>query len=75
VCPAGSEVQTLLFPRPKFSVAEAKDWARRHGMKFGDVDVKDKYIHLRQADPSGFRRLRNVKFGDRLRAVVGWVKC
>lgn len=74
-CPAGSEVATLLFPRPAFSVAKAKEWAGREGFKFGDVDVKDRYIHLRQQDPSRFRRLRNIKFGDKLRAVVGWKKC
>src|SRR5579883_1684457 len=46
-----SEVQSLLFRRPAWTVAKAKSWARAHGYKFGTVEVTDKYIHLPQLDP------------------------
>ena len=75
-CPAGSRPQTLLFPTYKFTVAEARAWARRHGWKSDDVDVKEEYIHLRQEDPSHFRRIRTVHFGGSgVEARVGWKKC
>lgn len=75
-CPAGSKVQSLLFPRERFTVAEAKAWAKRHNWHSGDVDLKSDYIHLRQEDPRGFRRVRTVYFGGSgVEARVGWKKC
>jgi hypothetical protein len=75
-CPSGSTMQTLLFPRPTFSVAEAKAWAKKSGFKSSDVDIKDNFIHLRQADPSLFSRMRNIPLGERgIEGVVGWRKC
>jgi hypothetical protein len=72
----GSKVQTLLFPRDRFTVVEAKSWAARHDWKYGDVDVTREYIHLRQRDPSEFRRIRTIHMGGRgVEARVGWVKC
>jgi len=75
-CPAGSRVQSLLFPRYRFDVAGAKAWSERHGWRSDDVDVKDEYIHLRQEDPSRFERIRTVQFGGSgVEARVGWHKC
>lgn len=72
-CPAGSEVQTLLFPTSRFTVAAAKAWAARHNWKYSDVDVKPEFIHLRQADPSRYRRIRTVYMGGSgVQARVGW---
>ncbi len=57
MCPAGSQVQALLFPTDRFTVAEA-------------------FIHLRQQDPKGFRRIRTVFFGGSgVKARVGWKRC
>jgi len=65
-----------MLPRPKFTVASAKAWAKRHGLKYGDVDVKEDFIHLRQDDPSLFKRIRTVHFGKTgIEARVGWKKC
>ena len=75
-CPAGSRPQTLLFPRDRFSVAQAKAWAARHRWRHDDVDVKPDFIHLRQADPVQFRRIRTVHFGGSgVLARVGWRAC
>lgn len=76
LCPSGSRVQVLLFPRHRFTVATAKAWAKKHDWKSGDVDVTDAYIHLRQEDPSHFRRIRTVFLGGRgVEARVGWPVC
>lgn len=75
-CPAGSRVQTLLFPRDRFTVSEAKAWATRHDWKSGDVDVTSDFIHLRQENPARFRRIRTVRMGGRgVQARVGWERC
>ncbi len=78
MCPAGSQVQTLLFPMPKFNLESAKAWAKKHGWKTGDVDIGERFdfIHLRQEDPARFRRVRTIHFGGSgVMARVGWVKC
>lgn len=76
LCPSSSQVQTLLFPKDRFTVAEAKHWATEHDWKSGDVDTKGEYIHLRQASPGKFRRIRTIHMGGRgVEARVGWAKC
>lgn len=70
-----SLVQSLLFPRPKFTVESAREWAVRHGWYKDDVDVKDKFIHLRQRVPGRFKKIRTVYFGGSgVQARVGWLK-
>ena len=76
VCPTGSRVQTLLFDKDRFSLSDAKAWARRHNWKASDVDEKENFIHLRQEDPSHFQRIRTVYLGGRgVQARVGWPVC
>jgi hypothetical protein len=76
LCPAGSKVQALLFPTERFSVAQAKAWASKHDWKSGDVDETHDFIHLRQDEPSSFRRIRTVFLGGRgVQARVGWPTC
>jgi hypothetical protein len=65
----GGRVQTLLFPRDKFTPATATAWARSHGFKSGKTDVTDKYIRIRQLPPGG--RMRTIQFQNTpIRAVV-----
>jgi hypothetical protein len=76
VCPEGSRVQALLFQKDRFSLAQAKAWAKRHEWKAGDVDETQDFIHLRQEDPSRFERIRTVFFGGSgVQARVGWPVC
>jgi hypothetical protein len=66
-------VQSLLFDRRFFDVSRAREWAKRHDRLYGDVDVKDNFIHLRQEDPSRFKRYATIPFGRRgIVARVGW---
>ena len=75
-CPIGSKVQTLLFPRDRFTVSEARAWASRHRWRSDDVDLKTDFIHLRQEDPGLFRRVRTVHLGGSgVQARVGWKVC
>ena len=66
------KVQSLLFPRDKFTTAQAKAWAKKHGYKHGKVDVTAHYIRMRQRDPSDFKTERTIPLGDSgVKAVVG----
>lgn len=46
-----TELQTLLFDRGLWSKAEAKEWAREQGFRYGKVDMKPNTFRLRQMDP------------------------
>lgn len=51
-----SRVQTVLFPKNKFTIGQALAWIRRHGFieNFHNkgVDITDKYLRYRQFDPN-----------------------
>ena len=71
-----TEVQSLLFPVALWTVARAKAWAKRNGKRYGDVDVTEQYVRLRQADPGEFRRMRTKCLMRRkgrcvIKAVIG----
>jgi hypothetical protein len=50
--PHPARIQSLLFDRDLFTVAKAKDWAHRHGFRYGQVEEGPTTIRLRQFDPS-----------------------
>lgn len=72
-----TEIQSLLFPRPQWTVARAKAWAKRNDFRRGDVDVTEGYVRLRQRDPADFRQHRVIPLGKphrrtgQLKAVLG----
>lgn len=70
----GTEVQSLLFARPQWTVREAKVWAQAHDYRYGDVDVTDAYVRLRQFDPAAGLQKRTITFGKGIKAVVEQVK-
>jgi len=75
-CPTGSVVQSVLLPRGKFTVEEARSWARHHNFKASKVDVTSRFIRLRQRDPKSLGRMRTIHLGSGgVEAVVGWKHC
>lgn len=70
----GTEVQSLLFSRPQWTESRAKDWARDHDYRYGNVDVTDNYVRLRQFDPVRGTQKRTITFGDGIKAVIEQVK-
>lgn len=67
-------MQSLLFPRDRFTPSSAKAWAKKHGYRTGKVDVTAEHVRLRQASPSSFKRMRTIKMGRDVKAVVGWTR-
>lgn len=70
----GMTVQSLLFPKDKWTAAAARAWIGTHD-EFADhgVDETADYYRFRQVDPAAFAdgSLRTIDFGTDLRAIVG----
>ena len=70
----GTEVQSLLFSRPEWTPGKAKTWAKGHDFRYGNVDVTDNYVRLRQFDPVPGTQKRTITFGKGIKAVIEQVK-
>jgi hypothetical protein len=70
----GTEVQSLLFARPRWTEGKAKSWAKDHDYKSGQVDITDNYVRLRQFDPIAGTQKRTITFGDGIKAIIEQVK-
>ena len=44
-------LQTVLFPRSKFSMYDATMWLLAHGYTAHKVDITKKFLHYRQREP------------------------
>lgn len=70
-------VQSLLFPKDKFSEDQCRSWIKAHG-GFGDygMDETENLYRFRQYDPEYFSRFRNAELdsGTGVMAVYGVVK-
>jgi hypothetical protein len=64
-------VQSLIFPRDRWTKAEARAWLKSHGYKSRSVDETSQSWRFRQEDPDQFDVLRTKAFGDNIKAVVG----
>jgi hypothetical protein len=72
----GMTVQSLLFPKDKWTAETARAWIGQHaddGLADHGVDETDDYYRFRQADPASFAEgsLRTIDFGADIRAIVG----
>jgi hypothetical protein len=69
-------VQTLIFDKEKFTVEQAKKWARDHDFKDDSVDETEDSIRLRQRDPGDFIEgsFRTIELTDGVKAVIGRLK-
>lgn len=75
-CPSGMKAQTLVFPKSRFTKAQAKAWAKKHGFRSSKVDAKGPSYRLRQAAPSSYRKgmFRTISMGPDVKAVVACPK-
>jgi hypothetical protein len=70
-------VQTLLFPKTRYSEKEACEWAKHHGFHCTKVDDAEHFWRVRQQTPSRFEKdsFRTVAFGEGgIEAVIGHLK-
>jgi hypothetical protein len=71
-CDTGLSVQSLIFDKKYFNASKSKDWAKSHGYKFNDIDVKDNTFRFRQDSPNKFDKdiFRTIAFRKGIKAVV-----
>lgn len=47
-------IQSVKFPKDKFTVSEAKEWLKEHKFKYGKVDNRGKFYKFKQVNPNEF---------------------
>jgi hypothetical protein len=69
-------VQSLIFDKKKFTVEQAKKWAKDHDFRNDKVDETPDSIRLRQKDPADFIEgsFRTIELTDGVKAVIGRLK-
>ena len=67
------EIQSLIFPKNKFSESEARRWAKSHGFKAPKTDMTKNSIRIRQLSPSKIKSgdtCRTIPLGSDVKAVL-----
>jgi hypothetical protein len=68
-----SEVQSVVFSRPKWRSAEARAWLKKHGfLSDGKLDMKPTQLRYRQRPPSRYKRFVSKRGGPGILLVVGF---
>lgn len=69
----GTEIQSIIFPKGKFTESEAKSFIDRNDFKRPKVDETEDSYRFRQKDPSLFKRFRTIALPDSggVKAVIG----
>ena len=63
--PNPSDIQSIKFERKSWTVARAKAWAKKHGLRYGDVLHDSRFIVLRQHEPDKSSRYAMKKLGKK----------
>ncbi|MFQ5788329.1 MAG: hypothetical protein ACE5H1_10175, partial [Thermodesulfobacteriota bacterium] len=69
---AGTEPQSILFPKSKFSVESARSWLKSHNRRASKVDSPANFHRFRQFDPSECASTpKTISFGESgIKAVI-----
>ncbi len=69
-----SKVQSILFPRDKWTLSKARDWLKKHKFKYKGLYERTKhYYRFPQLPVEGFDRFRIQNFGESgIKAVIGF---
>ena len=67
-------VQTVLFPKSKFSIASAVEWLKKHEFKHRDVDLGDKYLRFRQHTPVPGTRYITKTLPNGVELVIAYIR-
>lgn len=66
----GTRVQSLLFPKDKFTIPESRKWARDHNFSVKKAVTEGNFRRLRILDPNECGSIRTMKFGRGIRALL-----
>jgi len=68
-----SQVQSVLIPRSRYSMEEAREWLREHSFSAsGKVDVTSQYYRFRQSAPGEFKRIRTKEVAGGVELLIGF---
>jgi len=68
-----SQVQSVLIPRSRYTLAQARAWLHEHGYSSsGKVDITDAYYRFRQAPPGQFPRIRTKALPGGIKLLIGF---
>jgi len=62
-------LQTILFPRAKFTSLEAIKWVKSHGYHFHKIDLTNNFIRIRQMQPPPHGNYYTVKLKNGIELV------
>lgn len=74
--PAHSLVQSVIFPKSKFTQAQAESWLKNHEFKTHfrkkGVEITSDFYRYRQKDPHQFRRFRTLTLNNSVELIIGF---
>jgi hypothetical protein len=65
-------VQSVLIPRSKYTLAQARAWLKGHKFRAGKVDITDTYYRFRQREPGKFKRFRTKSLSGGVKLILGY---
>jgi hypothetical protein len=65
-------VQSVRFPKNKFSIEECKQWLKDHHFKHGKVDKHGNFYKFRQTDPSEFTNYVTKVLNNGIELIIGF---
>jgi hypothetical protein len=68
-----TEIQSILFSRPEWTLIKAKSWLKKHGYKTS-VDTKTEHYRFRQTEPDIYSSFRTKHIGDNISMIIGLKK-
>jgi hypothetical protein len=71
--PTATKVQSIIFDKEKFKLADAKKWLSEHNKKAPVVDETENTLRFRQEDPDDFQEgsFRIIELVPGIKAVIG----
>ncbi len=71
------KVQSVIFDKSQWTVAQAKAWLKRHKFKNNNVDMKPLHIRFRQVSPTtlknkGFKKYRTLELGQGIALIIAY---
>lgn len=73
-CPRSLELQSILFPKKRYSVRRARSWLKKKGKRYGKtrLDTTTNYHRFRQLEPRQCVRgsMRTITLGKGIKAVT-----
>lgn len=63
-------IQSILFDKHKWTIANAKKWLLNHGHKVIKVDISDNFLRFRQKTPNPNMRYRTIHIGNGIEFIL-----